>query len=144
MTNAVPALDLWAMNRFPSQSHVIMSASLAGPAGPTGPGGGKDTPERGPERGVAVKERDKTKKPSMYRVILMNDDYTPMEFVVSILMGVFNHSQEEATRIMLNVHRNGIGVCGIFTFEIAETKVSQVMDAARRNQHPLQCTLEKT
>ena len=96
-----------------------------------------------PDRGVSVKERDKTKKPSMYRVILMNDDYTPMEFVVSILMGVFKHTQEEATRIMLNVHRNGIGVCGIYTFEIAETKVSQVMDAARRNQHPLQCTLEK-
>ena len=96
------------------------------------------------ERGVATKVREQTKKPSMYRVLLMNDDYTPMEFVVSILMGVFNHSQEEATRIMLNVHRNGIGVCGIFTFEIAETKVSQVMDAARRNQHPLQCTLEKT
>ena len=97
----------------------------------------------GPERGVAVKERAKTKKPSMYRVILMNDDYTPMEFVVHILMSVFGHTSEEATRIMLNVHRNGIGVCGVYTFEIAETKVSQVMDAARRNQHPLQCTLEK-
>ena len=107
--------------------------------GPEGDGEDENTPERG----VAVKERAKTKKPSMYRVILMNDDYTPMEFVVSILMGVFKHTQEEATRIMLNVHRNGIGVCGIYTFEVAETKVSQVMDSARRNQHPLQCTLEK-
>ena len=97
----------------------------------------------GTERGVAVKERQQTKKPAMYRVILMNDDYTPMEFVVSVLTTVFKHSEESATRIMLNVHRNGIGVCGIYTFEIAETKVSQVMDMARRNQHPLQCTLEK-
>ena len=114
-----------------------------------GPDGDNNTPNspivpgEGPERGVAVKEREQTKKPSMYRVILMNDDYTPMEFVVSVLMGVFKHSSEEATRIMLNVHRNGIGVCGVFTFEVAETKVSQVMDAAKRAQHPLQCTLEK-
>ena len=95
------------------------------------------------ERGVATKTREKTKKPSMYRVILMNDDYTPMEFVVSILMGIFKKTQEEATTIMLNVHQTGIGTCGIYTFEVAETKVSQVMDAAKRNQHPLQCTLEK-
>ena len=95
------------------------------------------------ERGVATKVREKTKKPSMYRVLLMNDDYTPMEFVVSILMGIFKKTQEEATTIMLNVHQTGIGTCGVYTFEVAETKVSQVMDAARRNQHPLQCTLEK-
>lgn len=100
-------------------------------------------PGDGTDRGVAVKEREKTKKPAMYRVILMNDDYTPMEFVISVLTGVFKHSEESATQIMLAVHRNGIGVCGIYTFEIAETKVSQVMDMARRNQHPLQCTLEK-
>lgn len=103
------------------------------------PDGGDD----GMERGVAVKTRAKTKKPSMYRVILMNDDYTPMEFVVSILMGIFKKTSEEATRIMLNVHQTGIGTCGVYTFEIAETKVAQVMDAAKRNQHPLQCTLEK-
>ena len=96
------------------------------------------------ERGVATKVRPKTKKPSMYRVILMNDDYTPMEFVVSILMGIFKKNQEEATQIMLNVHQKGIGTCGIYTFEVAETKVAQVMDAAKRAQHPLQCTLEKT
>ncbi len=95
------------------------------------------------ERGVATKTRPKTKKPSMYRVLLMNDDYTPMEFVVSILIGIFKKSPEEATRIMLNVHQTGIGTCGIFTFEVAETKVAQVLDAAKRNQHPLQCTLEK-
>jgi len=95
------------------------------------------------ERGVATKTRPKTKKPSMYRVLLMNDDYTPMEFVVSVLMKIFNKSADEATTIMLAVHKNGIGVCGVFTFEIAETKVTQVMNAAKRAQHPLQCTLEK-
>jgi len=99
--------------------------------------------DEGTERGVATKVKPKTKKPSMYRVLLMNDDYTPMEFVVSILIGIFKRSPEEATRIMLNVHQTGIGTCGVYTFEIAETKVAQVMDAAKRNQHPLQCTLEK-
>lgn len=99
--------------------------------------------DNGTERGIAVKERQKTKKPAMYRVLLLNDDYTPMEFVVSILMGVFNKSPEDATRIMLNVHQTGIGTCGVYTFEVAETKVAQVMDAAKRNHHPLQCTLEK-
>ena len=110
-----------------------------------GPDKGKPAPPPGgdEERGVATKVRPKTKKPSMYRVILMNDDYTPMEFVVSILMGIFKKSQEESTQIMLNVHQKGIGTCGIYTFEIAETKVAQVMDAAKRAQHPLQCTLEK-
>ena len=99
--------------------------------------------EGGEERGVATKTRPKTKKPSMWRVILMNDDYTPMEFVVSILMGIFKKTAEEATQIMLNVHQSGIGTCGVYTFEVAETKVAQVMDAAKRAQHPLQCTLEK-
>jgi len=97
----------------------------------------------GTERGVATKIRPKTKKPSMYRVLLMNDDYTPMEFVVTILMSIFNKTKEEATQVMLNVHQSGVGVCGVYTFEIAETKVAQVMDAAKRRQHPLQCTLEK-
>jgi ATP-dependent Clp protease adaptor protein ClpS len=104
----------------------------------------KDKGDETPERGVATKVRPKTKKPSMYRVLLMNDDYTPMEFVVSILMGIFKKTQEEATQIMLNVHQTGIGTCGVYTFEVAETKVAQVMDAAKRAQHPLQCTLEKT
>lgn len=110
-------------------------------AGPDKPGGGDENGE--PERGVATKVREKTKKPSMYRVILMNDDYTPMEFVVQLLMGIFKKTQEEAYRVMMNVHKNGIGVCGVYTFEVAETKVAQVMDAAKRSQHPLQCTLEK-
>lgn len=105
--------------------------------------GSQDENEGGAERGVATKVRPKTKKPSMWRVLLMNDDYTPMEFVVTILMGIFNKTPEEATQIMLNVHQSGIGTCGVYTFEIAETKVAQVMDAAKRAQHPLQCTLEK-
>ncbi len=104
----------------------------------------KDQGEGGAEeRGVATKVRTKTKKPSMWRVLLMNDDYTPMEFVVSILMGIFNKTSEEATQIMLNVHQSGVGTCGVYTFEVAETKVAQVMDSAKRAQHPLQCTLEK-
>ena len=112
-------------------------------ADPDKGGNGNDEGDEGLERGVATKTREKTKKPSMYRVILMNDDYTPMEFVISILMGIFKKSQEEATQVMLNVHQTGIGTCGVYTFEVAETKVAQVMDAAKRNQHPLQCTLEK-
>jgi len=82
-------------------------------------------------------------KPSLYRVLLLNDDYTPMEFVVYVLERFFNKSREDATRIMLHVHQHGVGVCGVFTYEVAETKVSQVIDTARRHQHPLQCTMEK-
>jgi len=92
---------------------------------------------------VAVKPRTRTKRPSMYKVLLLNDDYTPMEFVVEVLIRIFHKSQEDATRIMLHVHQHGVGVCGVFTYEVAETKVAQVMDAARRAQHPLQCTMEK-
>jgi len=103
-----------------------------------GPDKDKDQDD-GAERGVATKVRTKTKKPSMWRVLLMNDDYTPMEFVVSILMGIFNKTSEEATQIMLNVHQTGVGTCGVYTFEVAETKVAQVMDSAKRAQHPLQC-----
>lgn len=93
--------------------------------------------------GLATKTRPKVKKPSLYRVLLLNDDYTPMEFVVHVLEKFFNKGQEEATQIMLLVHQNGVGICGTFTYEVAETKVTQVIDAARRNQHPLQCTMEK-
>jgi len=96
-----------------------------------------------PSTGVVVKAKPKTKKPSMYKVLLLNDDYTPMEFVVHVLGRFFAKSREEATRIMLHVHRRGVGVCGVFTFEVAETKVTQVIDFARRHEHPLQCTLEK-
>lgn len=92
---------------------------------------------------VATKTRTRTKKPSLYRVLLLNDDYTPMEFVVYVLERFFNKTREEATTIMLHVHQNGVGVCGVFTYEVAETKVAQVLDLARRNEHPLQCTMEK-
>lgn len=95
------------------------------------------------QTGVAVKPKPKTKKPSLYKVMLLNDDYTPMEFVVLVLEQFFNKSQEEATRIMLHVHRRGVGLCGVYTFEIAETKVMLVMDYAKRNQYPLQCIMEK-
>ncbi len=97
----------------------------------------------GPNTGVVVKARPKTRKPAMYKVLMLNDDYTPMEFVVHVLERFFQKTREEATRIMLHVHRRGVGVCGVFTYEVAETKVTQVMDLARQNQHPLQCTIEK-
>ena len=93
--------------------------------------------------GVATKTRAKPKKPSQYKVLLLNDDYTPMEFVVIVLKRFFRMDMEEATRVMLHVHQRGVGVCGIFPYEVAETKVNQVMDFAKANQHPLQCTLEK-
>jgi ATP-dependent Clp protease adaptor protein ClpS len=97
----------------------------------------------GPGTGVAAQTRPKTKKPSLYKVLLLNDDYTPMDFVVVILEHIFNKSREEAMQITLHVHRHGVGVCGVFTFEVAETKVAQVIEFARRNEHPLQCTMEK-
>lgn len=93
--------------------------------------------------GIATKARAKPKKPSQFRVLMLNDDYTPMEFVVIVLKRFFNMDLEQATRVMLHVHQKGVGVCGVFPYEIAETKVNQVMDFARMNQHPLQCTLEK-
>lgn len=93
--------------------------------------------------GVATKTRSKTKKPSPYKVLLLNDDYTPMEFVILVLKRFFNMDIDAATRVMLHVHQKGVGVCGTFSYEVAETKVTQVMDFARKNEHPLQCTLEK-
>jgi len=93
--------------------------------------------------GIATKSRAKTKKPSMYKVLMLNDDYTPMEFVVAVLERFFSKQHEEALQIMLHVHQKGVGICGVFTYEVAETKVTQVMDYARKHQHPLQCTLEK-
>ena len=93
--------------------------------------------------GIATKSRAKTKKPSMYKVLMLNDDYTPMEFVVAVLERFFSKQHEEAVQIMLHVHQKGVGICGVFTYEVAETKVTQVMDYARKHQHPLQCTLEK-
>ena len=92
---------------------------------------------------LVTKTRPKTKRPNLYKVLLLNDDYTPMEFVVYVLEKYFGKGREEAERIMLHVHQKGVGVCGVYTYEVAETKVAQVMDFARQHGHPLQCTLEK-
>jgi ATP-dependent Clp protease adaptor protein ClpS len=93
--------------------------------------------------GTVTLTRTKTKKPSMYKVLLLNDDYTPMEFVIYVLQRFFSRSAEDATKVMLHVHQNGVGICGVFTYEVAETKVTQVMDLALQHDHPLQCTMEK-
>jgi ATP-dependent Clp protease adaptor protein ClpS len=102
-----------------------------------GGGGGRDG------TAVVARQKNETKRPNLYRVLLLNDDYTPMEFVVHVLESVFHKNREEATLIMLHVHHSGVGECGVYTFEIAETKVTQVMDFARKYQHPLQCVMEK-
>jgi ATP-dependent Clp protease adaptor protein ClpS len=104
------------------------------------PGDGGDG---GSDTGVVTQTKPKTKTPAMYKVIMLNDDYTPMEFVILVLERFFSKNEEEATHIMLHVHQKGVGVCGVFTYEVAETKVQQVMDLAKQHQHPLQCTLEK-
>lgn len=117
-------------------SRAAPAPRLAGDDDAQGPGGGDQI-------GVATRTRTRPKKPSMFKVLMLNDDYTPMEFVVMVLKRFFNMDLEAATRVMLHVHQKGVGVCGIFPFEIAETKVNQVMDLAREHQHPLQCTLEK-
>ncbi len=92
---------------------------------------------------IITKSRPKTRKPDLYKVVLLNDDYTPMDFVISVLEHFFNKGGEEATRIMLEVHRKGVGIAGVFTYEIAETKVGQVTNFSRQHEHPLQCTMEK-
>jgi ATP-dependent Clp protease adaptor protein ClpS len=100
-------------------------------------------PPDGGEGSTAVLTRVKTRKPNLYRVLLLNDDYTPMEFVIHVLESFFSMDREAATRVMLHVHQNGVGECGVFTYEVAETKVTLVMDLARKHQHPLQCVMEK-
>jgi ATP-dependent Clp protease adaptor protein ClpS len=122
-----------------------LAASASRPFG----GPGDDDKDRkgggqgGQETGTVTKTRPKTKRPNLYRVLLLNDDYTPMEFVVLVLQDVFNKSREDAMRIMLHVHQKGVGECGVYPYEVAETKVTRVMDTARKNQHPLQCVMEK-
>ena len=108
------------------------------------PGNEKETVKKLKDiRNEFYQVKNKVKKPSLYKVLILNDDYTPMEFVIYLLKSFFNKSNEEATKIMLHVHQNGIGVCGVFSYEIAETKVIQVLDTSRKNNHPLQCTMEK-
>lgn len=106
---------------------------------------GDDDGGNGPGRGTSVitRTRTRTKKPSLYRVLILNDDYTPMEFVVHVLERIFQKDSEAAHRIMMHVHNHGVGECGVYTYEVAETKVAQVMDLARQHQHPLQCVMEK-
>ena len=123
------------------QALVASMRAMAGPLRP--PGNGGDSNDRGIGTGIVTKTRPKTKKPSLYKVLILNDDYTPMEFVVHVLERFFGKPREEAVQIMLHVHRNGVGICGVYTFEVAETKVAQVIELARRHQHPLQCTMEK-
>jgi ATP-dependent Clp protease adaptor protein ClpS len=122
-----------------------MNANLSRKTGfPAGRMQDREGNRRGaPGVGIATRVKPKTKRPSLYRVLLLNDDYTPMEFVVHVLQRFFSKSPEAATQIMLHVHRNGVGECGVFTYEIAETKVTQVMDFSRKHQHPLQCVMEK-
>ena len=117
---------------FWAKSEVIL---MAGKNGSEDDGEGKT--------GLVTKTRPKTKRPSLYKVLLLNDDYTPMEFVVHVLERFFNKNRDEATKIMWHVHQKGVGICGVFTYEVAETKIAQVMDLARQNQHPLQCRMEK-
>jgi ATP-dependent Clp protease adaptor protein ClpS len=134
------------LRRFDRPVVPIDQATRAG----TGPGlppkAARGDTERGGEKfetGTLTRTRTKTQRPNLYRVLLLNDDYTPMEFVVLILQDVFNKSREEATRIMYHVHQKGVGECGVYPYEVAETKVTRVMDTARKNQHPLQCVMEK-
>src|SRR5690242_4128117 len=130
-------------NTFLDRPKANIIAQRAGPSARIEMSDNGKRGEEGPGTGVVVKAKPKTKKPSMYKVLMLNDDYTPMEFVVHILERFFNKNRQEATRIMLHVHRRGVGICGVYTYEVAETKVTQVMDFARQHQHPLQCTLEK-
>ena len=127
MSNSVMTLTATNISRPPA---------MTGAANP--PHNGDDN-----ETGLGTQTKVKTKKPSLYRVVILNDDYTPMEFVVFILERIFNKGSEEAYKIMLHVHNNGVGVCGVFTYEVAETKVAQVLELARRNEHPLQCDMER-
>ena len=133
-------------NRDTSKTGLFdLNSARAGHIGMRGQkdGKGKSDEDEGTDGAVATKARPKVKKPSLYRVLLLNDDYTPMEFVVAILQDVFNRNQDDAIRIMMLVHNHGVGECGVYPYEVAETKVTLVMDAARKNQHPLQCVMEK-
>jgi len=127
-----------------TQAHQMHRAhAAAGRASHMAGDDGRSNTPGGPGTSVITKVKPRTKRPSLYRVLILNDDYTPMEFVVHVLEKFFQKNAEAATKIMLHVHHHGIGECGVFTYEIAETKVTQVMDFARKHQHPLQCVMEK-
>ncbi|WP_375457039.1 ATP-dependent Clp protease adapter ClpS [uncultured Methylobacterium sp.] len=124
-----------ADRRWPPSGAAGTATTAANPRSP----GGDDRSNTA----IITRTKPKTKRPSLYRVLLLNDDYTPMEFVVLVVERFFNKTQEDAYQIMMHVHHNGVGECGVFTYEVAETKVTQVMDFARKHQHPLQCVMEK-
>jgi len=128
---------------LPSLGDCAFHAAGSGAPGDDDIGVSDGADDLGGQVGLATRTRAKPKKPSQYKVLMLNDDYTPMEFVVMCLKRFFRMDLEQATRVMLHVHQKGVGVCGVFPYEVAETKVNQVMDFARQNQHPLQCTLEK-
>ncbi len=130
----------WFLSDRSFANRVLSGPVATGAGDPRGPGDDDDGRD---STGIITRTKPQTKRPSLYRVLILNDDYTPMEFVIAVLERFFNKSREDATRIMLHVHHNGVGECGIFTFEVAETKVTQVMDYARKHQHPLQCVMEK-
>ncbi|WP_025884516.1 ATP-dependent Clp protease adapter ClpS [Asaia prunellae] len=137
MHHRATTLETSRTSGLPSGTHALPRAS-APDTPPEKNGNGDES-----HISVAIQARPETRRPAMYKVLMLNDDYTPMEFVVHVLERFFSKSREEATNIMLNVHKKGVGVCGVFTFEVAESKVTQVMDLARQNQHPLQCMIEK-
>jgi len=137
ISNACAMLQLTP--RFDSSVPPVLAASAPRMGNDENRGGGAG----GPATSVIAKVKPKTKRPNLYRVLILNDDYTPIEFVVHVLEKFFQKDVEAATKIMLHVHHHGIGECGVFTYEIAETKVTQVMDFARKHQHPLQCVMEK-
>lgn len=134
--------------RSPARAGAVRTAPIRAAKEPArrdggkGGNGGNGGDDEG-RTGIVTKTRPKTKKPSLYKVLLLNDDYTPMEFVVLVLQRYFSKTQDEATKIMLHVHHKGVGICGVYTFEVAETKVTLVMDFSRQHGHPLQCTMEK-
>ncbi len=131
------------MKRFDFPYPKTMTVLPITSADDPGEGGGDGGKGGGNGTAVITRTKTQTRKPALYRVLLLNDDYTPMEFVVTVLKKYFNKGPEDATRIMLHVHQHGVGECGVFTYEVAETKVTQVMDYARKHQHPLQCIMEK-
>lgn len=138
------ARDYSAVMRAVATKSTLLPASLTERVlTMAGQDGGKGNGASGPGTSVITRVKPQVKRPSLYRVLILNDDYTPMEFVVHVLERFFNKDAEAATKIMLHVHHHGIGECGVFTYEVAETKVTQVMDFARKHQHPLQCVMEK-
>ncbi len=138
LCNRFPAPEV-RMPAGPAPWHASAAASPDNPDDLDDLNGGDDADQQ-----VVTKARTRTKKPNLYRVLLLNDDYTPMEFVVHVLERFFNKDRATATQIMLHVHQRGIGVCGVYTYEVAEAKVTQVLEFSRQNQQPLQCVMEKT